>query len=211
MPFTVKEFHDLVRLLEEQPEWRAELRRMVLTEELLALPELVRGLAEAQRRTEERVEKLERRMDQVVQDLGELKGDSLERRYRERAPAYFSPLVRRVHVVFGDELVALLEEAVAQGLLLEEEADEVAQADVVVGGRRREDGAQVYLVVEVSWGVGVSDVERAGRWASFLAKTGTPTLPVVAGRWISQEAADLCREMKVWQLVDGWAVSPDGP
>ena len=94
---------------------------------------------------------------------------------------------------------------------MEEEADEVAQADVVVRGRRREEGAQVYLVVEVSWGVGVSDVERAGRRASFLAKTGTPTLPVVAGRGINQEAADLCREMKVWQLVDGWAVSPDGP
>jgi len=41
MSFTVAEFHDLVRLVEERPEWRAELRRLVLTEELLALPEQV--------------------------------------------------------------------------------------------------------------------------------------------------------------------------
>jgi DNA repair exonuclease SbcCD ATPase subunit len=41
MSFTVAEFHDLVRLVEERPEWRAELRRLVLTEELLALPEQI--------------------------------------------------------------------------------------------------------------------------------------------------------------------------
>lgn len=49
MPFTVQDFHDLVRLVEQYPEWRAELRRLVLTEELLSLPALVRELAEAQR------------------------------------------------------------------------------------------------------------------------------------------------------------------
>ena len=55
MPFTVEEFRDLLRILEERPEWRAELRRLVLTDERLTLPELVRALVEAQRRTEEQV------------------------------------------------------------------------------------------------------------------------------------------------------------
>lgn len=45
MPFTVNDFQDLARLLREHPEWSAELRRLVLTDELLALPELVRDLA----------------------------------------------------------------------------------------------------------------------------------------------------------------------
>ena len=31
MPFTADEFHDLIRLVESHPEWRAELRRLVLT------------------------------------------------------------------------------------------------------------------------------------------------------------------------------------
>ncbi|MDR7415092.1 MAG: hypothetical protein QN193_07015 [Armatimonadota bacterium] len=31
MPFTVKDFQDLVRLLRERPEWRDELRRVLLT------------------------------------------------------------------------------------------------------------------------------------------------------------------------------------
>ncbi|MEW6296865.1 MAG: hypothetical protein AB1671_03885 [Thermodesulfobacteriota bacterium] len=55
MPFTVTEFHDLVRLVEERPEWRAELRRIVLTDELLALPEQVASL---RRDTEQRFQQL---------------------------------------------------------------------------------------------------------------------------------------------------------
>lgn len=40
MSFTVNDFRDLINILEQQPEWRAELRRWVLTEELLALPQI---------------------------------------------------------------------------------------------------------------------------------------------------------------------------
>ncbi len=59
MAFDVHDYIDLVRLLQEHPEWRGELRRLLLTDELLALPEIVRELAEAQRRTEERVGRAE--------------------------------------------------------------------------------------------------------------------------------------------------------
>ncbi len=44
MPFTVDEFRDLVRLLEKRPKWRREIRRLVLTDELLSLPEQVASL-----------------------------------------------------------------------------------------------------------------------------------------------------------------------
>src|SRR6266478_207140 len=113
MAFTVQEFHDLVALLTQHPEWQAELRRLVLTEELLALPQIVHDLAEAQQRTERQIVRLQ-------DDVGELKGIVLEERYRNRAFAYFSRLVRRTHALMEDELVALLEEAVARGALSEE-------------------------------------------------------------------------------------------
>ena len=58
MPLSVEELRDLVRLLEERPEWRAELRRLLLTDELLSLPQVVRELVEAQRRTEARIAEL---------------------------------------------------------------------------------------------------------------------------------------------------------
>ena len=50
MAFTVGDFQDLIRLLGEHPEWRAELRRHVLSNDLIELPALVRQLAEAQAR-----------------------------------------------------------------------------------------------------------------------------------------------------------------
>ena len=59
MAFTVRDFRDLVELLEQHPEWRAELRRLVLTEELLTLPQLIRDLVDAQQHTEQRLERLE--------------------------------------------------------------------------------------------------------------------------------------------------------
>ncbi len=58
MTFTVADFSDLVRLLTEHPEWQAELRRLILSEDILTLPQVVRELTEAQRRTEEPVEEL---------------------------------------------------------------------------------------------------------------------------------------------------------
>jgi ferritin-like metal-binding protein YciE len=65
MAFTVRDFRDLVELLEQHPEWRAELRRLVLTEELLALPQVVRELVEAQQRTEQRLEQTEQRLERL--------------------------------------------------------------------------------------------------------------------------------------------------
>ena len=65
----ITDFHDVVRLLEQHPEWRAELRRHVLTEELLALPDQLAELArqvtrltEAQARIEERLVRTEERL-----------------------------------------------------------------------------------------------------------------------------------------------------
>jgi hypothetical protein len=248
MPFTVQEFRDLVQILEERPEWRTELRRLVLTDELLSLPQQVvelrvqteqqfQELAAAQRRTEEQVTTLSERVtelataqrrteeqvatlsEQVTEltrsvqgltnEVGELKGESLEARYRTRPYAYFSRLIRRAHVLSAEELSVMLEEAIDQGVLSEAQAQEIALADVVVRGRRREDGREIYLVAEVSWGVGPYDVERAVQRAALLAKVGLPALPVVAGRSVTAEAVELARTKEVWQLTDGQALPPE--
>jgi DNA-binding transcriptional MerR regulator len=140
MAFTIGEFRDLIQLLEDHPAWRSELRRWVLSEDLLTLPQTMHELAEAQRHTAEligqlttrmdqlttrmdqltaRMDQLTARMDQLVEvqsqmgsNFARLKGSDLERRYRERAHAYFSRVIRRTHVLSGDELIALLEDAV---------------------------------------------------------------------------------------------------
>ena len=69
MSFTVTDFHDLTRLLYEHPDWRAEMRRLVLSDEILELPALVRQLAEAQSRSEERLSGVEERLSGVEERL----------------------------------------------------------------------------------------------------------------------------------------------
>ena len=64
MPFTVADFHDLIRLLEEHPDWQTELRRVLFSQDLLDLPRTVQELAIAQRRTEEAITHLAQRMEQ---------------------------------------------------------------------------------------------------------------------------------------------------
>jgi len=74
MPFTVRDLSSLARALEKRPEWKAELRRLLLTEEVLSLPEVVRRIAdqvealvEAQRRAEGRVGRLEGAVEALVE------------------------------------------------------------------------------------------------------------------------------------------------
>lgn len=66
MSFDTKEYLELVRLLGEHPEWKAELRRLLFTDELLALPDIVRQLAQAQQRTEKHLAKLAQTQQRMV-------------------------------------------------------------------------------------------------------------------------------------------------
>ena len=226
MAFTEDDLQDLLRLLERHPEWRGELRRYVLTEELLELPALVRQLAEAQTRTEQRVGELaeaqartERRVEELAEAqarttaqlealagrVGALDGEVLELRYARRAPAYFSRLARRLQVLDPSVVADLLDEAIEPGRLTEDERAAILEADLVLAGQRREDRAELYLLVEVSAGIGLQDVQRAVDRAGMLAKLGRPVVPVVAGRWINAEARALAESWGVRQFLDGHA------
>ena len=151
--FTIADVRDLVRLLDERPEWRAEVRRQLLTDEFLAMPgqvaeqrrdiqrieeQIAEHRCETDRRfrqVEDQIAALTRTVDTLVDDVGELKGDSLERRYREKASAYFGRLLRRPHVLTDDELGELLDDVVERGVLTEGEYSEVTWADAIVRGR----------------------------------------------------------------------------
>ena len=209
MPFTADEFHDLIRLVESHPEWRAELRRLVLTDELLALPEQVGVLTEQMTVLTVQVTTLARSVQTLTDDVGALKGRSLEADYRTKGPSYFGRLIRRPHVLTSDELVTLLEDAREHGVFSDAEVQELYDADLVVRGRRAVDGTAVYLVVEVSWGVGPYDVERAARRAALLARIGVAVMPVVAGERLTAEAGRLAQQHQVWQLTAGHVIPPE--
>ena len=240
MSFTVEDFQDLVQLLDERPQWQSELRRRVLSDEYLALPEQLaefrrevdEQIAELRREVAEQIAELRRDMEQrfcevekqiaelrrdteghfhrVNVQIGQLKGENLERRYRERAHAYFGRLLRKGRVLGSQELSDLLEEAADRGVLSESDRDEVAWADLIMRGQWRTDGRQVMVLAEVSWVVDCNDVRRAVDRAALLGRLGTPVVPVVAGDSVTERAADMARSRNVWQMLDGRLVEPDG-
>jgi hypothetical protein len=75
MSFTVRDFPTLLRLLQERPEWKAQLRAVLLGEDLLGLPQLVRELAEEVRQLAE----LQRQSGQQLARLEEAQIRSEER------------------------------------------------------------------------------------------------------------------------------------
>lgn len=99
-----------------------------------------------------------------------------------------SARLRDTHVLSADELGSVVEAAEAQGTLTAAETQEIYEADVVVRGRRRDEGTAVYLVVAVSVGVGPYDVERAARRAHLLARPASPPCPSWPGRGSFQKA-----------------------
>ncbi len=310
MTLSTDDLHELIRLLEQHPEWRAELRRLVLTEELLSLPDLTReladivrrmvqleqqglerlerleaaqsrtaealaGLAGAQQRTEERLEaltarvidltdrlgqltarvddlaerleqltarvddlaeRLERVEEQILQltarvddltiqvsvlvrtvqrmadDLGRLKGWGLEERARRKAHALFRRVIRRPRLVSEERFAQLVDDAQDQGILSPEEADRLIEADVVVTGQRPEDRSEVYLIAEVSWGIGVEDVQRARERAALARRIGLPAVATVVGTWVTPDAERLIQDdgtLVVLVRPDDWI--PRGP
>lgn len=226
-----QDFSDLTRLIEEHPEWRSELRRLLLSDELLTLPqavgeliaaqrrteECVAALAEAQQRGEDRLSKLEAAIQNLVNEVralvvslsrtqdtvGDMKGRLLELTYKEKAGGYFGHLLRRVRVVELTTLEDTLESSLSPG-----EIREILRLDLLASGRLRirPEEPEVLLAVEISSVVDQNDVDRAERRAKLLQQAGYRVLPVAAGEQITRGAEESARVQKVVLLRDGQAL-----
>ena len=198
-PLKIETFQDIIRILRERPEWLEEMRRLILTDELLALPKRFDTfLKEEFYPLRQDVETLKQDVAVLKQDVAELKGNEFERRVRERAPAYLGKLVRRCKTLSFEELAELLEDAVEKGLISDDEKAEVLNLDAVAGGISKADGRRCFLALEVSVKVDIEDVERAARRASVLARAGGfPAIGVVVGREIAERASLRAEELGV--------------
>lgn len=158
-----------------------------------------------------RVDALTLQMDRLVGVVGGLKGQVLELTYREKAHAYFLPIVLGIRGVPRDELATLARDAERRQVPLPDLQD-LLLADVVVRGHLRAHDAEGYLVAEVSAVVDEHDVARAARRARLLATlTGAPVAAAVAGEHLTPEADRAARAAGVWRVVDGRALPPDSP
>lgn len=207
MAFTVADLHDLIVLLEEQPAWKAELRPVLLGEELLRLPEIVRELAESMRPIPDRLERMEERQDRMEldirelrQDVSKLKGSDKERFYRERAAAVFGRWLDKGRDA-TDPVARRLREAAKAGQLTPEEQDAVLEADLLWLGDY--EGREILVVGEASWKIDAGDVRRAADRAAVVRRLGFDALAFVGGvEWVD-EADALAQELQVISSRDG--------
>jgi hypothetical protein len=72
MAFPIVDFMDLLELLRERPEWKAELRRELLGDELISLPDLVRANSEAIAQNSADIRELREVVAQNSADIREL-------------------------------------------------------------------------------------------------------------------------------------------
>ena len=222
--YEIRTFEDLVEILRSEPKWREELRRLILTDELLELPkqfqdfkekveerferlendvakikEDVERIKEDVIRTKEDVGKIEKRLDRLESDVARLKGDSFERKVREKAYSFLGKIITKCKVVDMSIIAEKLDEAVYAGIITEEEKDSALKLDVLAEGFLRDDREKKVLVaVEVSVKADRNDVERAKERSQILEKAlGLPVIPVVISEGATFGAKEKAKELNV--------------
>ncbi len=79
---TINDISDLARILQERPEWLSTIRGLVLTEEVLRLPEtmaaLTKAVEELARQTNEQFGAVNERLGHLETDVGGLKSDVVD-------------------------------------------------------------------------------------------------------------------------------------
>jgi hypothetical protein len=188
----MRRYSTFLRLLDEDPAFREQVRQKILTRELLGLPALVAQVLDLQRQTlevlrgfmeaterrfavlEEDVRQLGDRVETLEGRVGRLTGRDFESQFRQMAPAIFRG---------GGDLRPALRRALStlkEDLLSPKERLRLHKLDLLWGRGRS------VFVGEVSETVGEDDVFRV-RWSvEILGRLGwgrgLRLLPVVVGR-----------------------------
>ncbi|MDH7554758.1 MAG: hypothetical protein QHH74_14000 [Spirochaetota bacterium] len=198
----IESYWDLLSVLKEHPDWLEELRKLILTEELLALP---KKFDEFVKRYESFIEHefkpLKATVEKQGNDVGSLKEDNFERKVKEKAPSYFGKLILKCRLIDSMELANSIDDAILnkKATLTDDERDDALKIDVVVTGfLRHNKEKKVFLAAEVSIVVYKTDVERAARRTKIIEKClGIPGIPVVIGDEYTDGARKAAEELQV--------------
>lgn len=210
--YRIETFEDILNALRQRPDWLEELRRIILTEELIDLPQKFETFLKKDfKPLKTKVDKIEEdvailKQDVTVlkqdvailkQDVASLKGSDFERTVRERAPAYFGRLIRRCRIIGFETLSDKLEDAVDIGLIGEDEKYDALLLDAIVSGKLKT-GKDVILAVEVSLKVDIEDIQRAAKRADVVNRAfQVETIGVAIGKDRTKRAENNAKELNV--------------
>ena len=192
---TISTIHDLHRILVEHPEWRSELRRILLTEELLELPQ---RFAEYAKATDEKLDALTTEVRQNTNHIGELKGMFMERTAREDGAIIANDMgLQWRKTLERGEVVQIADRAQRSGAAAGISRDHMrafVRADLIFEATDR-NGDKTYVAVEISYTADERDVVRASRHAEYLTQfTGTPAYAAIASVHTDKRVADIMTE-----------------
>ena len=199
---TINNIEDLVRVLDENPEWSEALRTRLLTRELLELPQTVTELVQRVDNLAQQVSELTQRMDNLTQQVSELtqRMDAMVQRQDRmqddlgwiKGRIIYDIVRNDAALIAGDMGFTLERTLVRADLRRLTERHDVSdlprgdvrsfhRADLVMQVADAE-GAQHYIAVEASFTVNGRDSRRALRNAELLTRfTGLPASSAVAG------------------------------
>ncbi|MFM8805423.1 MAG: hypothetical protein ACKOK8_16200 [Planctomycetia bacterium] len=179
------------RLVEAQA--RTDARMAELVESQARTDVKMAELVEAQADTERQMKTLAETMQRLTIRTDTVVGHTFELRFRDRLTSYLGRFLRRGKVVGNDTLLDTIEPRVTT-----EEVEDFLRADIVAKGIV--DGAETYVVVEVSSTGDTNDILRAERRAAILRKAGLAAIPLVACGAILPESLDFAHRsgVRVW-------------
>ena len=175
--YSIVTFADILRALKSHPDWLEELRKIILTTELLELPKKFDELLKRVEKIESDVEILKQDVEIIKKDMaylkgefGRFKGKDFERTIKDKHYAYFGKLLRKTKLVQFEEILQIIDDAEEKGLIKEEQRDSLLNLDIIVKGQIKSTQKPVVLAVEISYSLYEDDIERAIERAQILAQ-----------------------------------------
>ncbi len=193
---------DLLRLLDENEQFRTAVRNKILTEELIKLPaEFEKFQNDTQKnfdRVDRRLDRVDRRLDGLGGNVGALKGHFAGQKAREDAEFIAAEMgLDWNHSLKKVEVLRIWQAAERNGMTDEisrENRRSFLDADIIMDVLDQ-DGNQAYIAVEISYTAHSDDTERVTRNADYLTRfTGIPTYTAVASVFKDSEINDVITE-----------------
>lgn len=219
---TINTIQDMMRILDENPEWLGEMRSRLLTSELLEMPDKLAQLSDRvtqlskdvqtlaaemsafAAKTDRRFDLMDRRFDRMENSIGRMKGAYAEGRVSRQADIIAEQMGFTWVRTWSYEDIRELVQRSDRSDIPFGDIRSFRDADIIMEST---DGAGEthYIPVEVSFTADARDTNRALRNARLMKRfTASPAHPAVAGLRKDDDILELfeCGAIHWYQLDD---------